>query len=304
MCPSGVDEFPPADPDTLGRGMERAAALGLPVAVHAEDPGIVGRLADEARAAGRTSMADWAASRPPEAELTAIRLALALAEQAGCALHVVHVSTAEGVDLVADARARGVDATGEACPHHLVLDEDDALRIGALAKCAPPLRSSAGRRALWERLAAGSVDLVASDHSPGPPETKLGEDMFAAWGGISGAQTALPLLLTEGPAQGVPAARAAELMGAAPAARLGLSGKGALEPGADADLALVRMGDRWTLETGDLEYRHRHSPFTGRRLTARVVRTVLRGRTVWGEGADPAAPCEGRLVTPATAVAR
>ena len=168
MCPSGVDEFPAADPDTLGRGMERAAALGLPVAVHAEDPEIVGRLAEEARAAGRTSMADWAASRPPEAELAAIRLALSLAEQAGCALHVVHVSTAEGAGLVAEARARGVDATCEACPHHLVLDEGDAARIGALAKCAPPLRSSAERRALWGRVAAGAVDLVASDHSPGP----------------------------------------------------------------------------------------------------------------------------------------
>ena len=160
MCPSGVDEFPAADPDTLGRGMERAAALGLPVAVHAEDPEIVGRLAEEARAAGRTSMAGWAASRPPEAELAAIRLALSLAEQAGCALHVVHVSTAEGAGLVAEARARGVDATCEACPHHLVLDEGDAARIGALAKCAPPLRSSAERRALWGRVAAGAVDLV------------------------------------------------------------------------------------------------------------------------------------------------
>jgi allantoinase len=304
MCPSGVDEFAAADPDTLGRGMERAAALGLPVAVHAEDPAITGRLAERARAAGRTSMADWAASRPPEAELAAIRVALALAEQAGCAVHVVHVSTAEGVDLVTEARARGVDATCEACPHHLALDEDDAVRIGALAKCAPPLRSSAARRALWERVAAGSVDLVASDHSPGPPGAKRGEDMFATWGGISGAQTALPLLLSDGPANGVGPDRAAELMGAAPAARLGLAGKGALAPGRDADIAIVRVGEPWVLEAGDLEYRHRHSPFTGRRLTARVVRTILRGRTVWGEGADPAAPGEGRLVTPAAAVAR
>jgi allantoinase len=304
MCPSGVDEFPAADPDTLGRGMERAAALGLPVAVHAEDPAITGRLAERARAAGRSSMADWAASRPPEAELAAIRAALALAEQAGCAVHVVHVSTAEGVDLVAEARARGVDATCEACPHHLALDEDDAARSGALAKCAPPLRSSAARRALWGRVAAGAVDIVASDHSPGPPELKTGEDMFATWGGISGAQTALPLLLSDGPANGVGPDRAAELMGAAPAARLGLAGKGALAPGRDADIAIVRVGEPWVLRAGDLEYRHRHSPFPGRRLTARVVRTILRGRTVWGEGADPTAPGGGLLVTPAAAVAR
>lgn len=304
MCPSGVDEFPAADPDTLGRGMERAAALGLPVAVHAEDPALTAAGAAAARARGRTGMAGWAASRPVEAELAAISLALDLAAQTGCSLHVVHVSCAAGVDLVAGARSRGVHATCEACPHHLCLDEDDAVRIGALAKCAPPLRSSAERAALWERVSAGAVDLVASDHSPGPPETKRGDDMFAVWGGISGAQTTLPLLLTEGPAHGVGADRVAELLGAAPARRLRLAGKGRLEPGADADLAIVRTGEPWTLSAGDLEYRHRHSPFTGRRLTARVVRTILRGVTVWGEGADPAAPARGRLVTPAVAVAR
>lgn len=161
MCPSGVDEFPAADPDTLGRGMERAAALGLPVAVHAEDPVLTGRLAHEARVAGRTGMRDWAASRPVEAELTAIGAALALAAETGCALHVVHVSSGEGVDLVTQARAAGVDATCEACPHHLALDEDDAVRIGALAKCAPPLRSSRERRALWRRVAAGAVQRSA-----------------------------------------------------------------------------------------------------------------------------------------------
>jgi allantoinase len=301
MCPSGVSEFPAADPDVLGRGMERAAALGLPVAVHAEDPAAVAAGAARERAAGRTGMAGWAASRPPEAELEAIALALSLAEETGCALHVVHVSTAAGADLVAAARARGVDATCEACPHHLVLDAGDAERIGVLAKCAPPLRSSAEREALWERVAGGAVDLVASDHSPGPPELKAGEDVFAAWGGISGAQTALPLLLTHAPDHGLGPERAAALMGDAPAARLRLPGKGRLEPGADADLALVRLGEPWTLRAGDLEYRHRHSPFSGARLTARVVRTILRGRTVWGEGADPGAPPAGRLVTPVPA---
>ncbi len=302
MCPSGVDEFPAADPDTLGRGMERAAALGLPVAVHAEDPGITDGLGARARAEGRCTMADWAASRPVEAELVAIGRALALAEQAGCALHVVHVSCAEGVDLVSAARGRGVDATCETCPHYLVLDEDDAVRVGALAKCAPPLRSSGQGRELWGRVAGGAVQIVASDHSPGPPDTKRGDDMFAVWGGISGAQTTLPLLLTHGSAHGVDADRVGEVLGAAPAARLGLAGKGRLAPGRDADMAIVRM-EPWTLSAADLEYRHRHSPFAGRRLGARVVTTLLRGVPVWGAGADPAAPARGRLVTPAAAAA-
>jgi allantoinase len=121
------------------------------------------------------------------------------------------------------------------------------------------------------------------------------------WGGISGAQTTVPLLLTHGPGHGLSAERAVALVTGAPAARFGLAGKGALRPGADADLAILRTGDPWELRAEDLEYRHRHSPFTGRRLTARVVRTILRGVTVYGEGA--VAEATGRLVTPARAAA-
>ena len=152
-----------ADDATLRRGMTTAARLRLPVAVHAEDPVLTARLGDRARAEGRRSMRDWVASRPVEAELAAIRVALGLAEETGCSLHVVHVSSAGGADLVAQARARGVHATCETCPHYLTLDEDDAARIGALAKCAPPLRSSAEQRALWERVRGGAIDLTSRD---------------------------------------------------------------------------------------------------------------------------------------------
>jgi allantoinase len=279
--------------------MERAAALGLPVAVHAEDPAIVGPLGAEAMAAGRRSMRDWAASRPVHAELSAVETALALARDTGCALHVVHVSSPAAVGLIAAARSQGLDVTCEACPHHLVLEDRDAEALGAVAKCAPPLRSSPERAGLWQRVVAGEVDLVASDHSPGPPEMKRGDDMFAVWGGISGAQTTLPLLLTHGPDKGLSVERIVELVTAAPAARFGLTGKGGLRPGADADMTIVRTGDPWELRAEDLEYRHRHSPFVGRRLTARVVRTIVRGVTVFGEDAEPRAT--GRLVTPAWA---
>src|SRR5919197_5831885 len=165
--------------------MQRAAALGLPVAVHAESEAITSGLAARALAAGRTGVRDYLASRPVVAELEAIATALTLAEQAGCPLHIVHVSTGRGVALVAEARARGVDASCETCPHYLVLDEDDAQRLGAIAKCAPPLRPAGEVRALWEALEDGSLPLVASDHSPAPRELKQG-NAFEAWGGISG----------------------------------------------------------------------------------------------------------------------
>jgi allantoinase len=297
MCDTGIDDFVRAGDEVLAAGMARAARLGLPVAVHAEDQDVVGPLTADAIAHGRTGMRDYLASRPARAEVAAVRTALAIAEETGCALHVVHVSCGESARLVAEARSRGVDATCEVCPHHLVLDEDDAEAIGALAKCGPPLRSAAEIEDLWAALEAGEIGSIASDHSPAPPEMKRGDDMFAVWGGIAGAQTTLALTLTHGLRRGVAAARLATWLSTAPAVRFGLGGKGRLEIGADADIVLVATDAPWTLRVEDLEYRHRVSPFAGRTLTARPVRTILRGQTIALDGRAVGEP-RGRLVSP------
>jgi len=286
MSASGVEEFPAADDLTLLEGMARAARLGLPVAVHAESEALTARLARRAVAAGRTAMRDYLASRPVVAELEAIGRALAFAAETGCALHVVHVSTGRGVALVAEARARGVDVTCETCPHYLVLDAEDAMRLGAAAKCAPPLRAAEERDGLW------GVDLVATDHSPSPATLKHGDDMFAVWGGIAGAQTLLALVYDAG----VPAPRLAQLLASTPARRFGLApAKGGLRVGADADVVLVDPAGSWTIAREDLLDRHRLSPFVRRRLRGRVVRTLLRGVTVAVDGRVVEEP-RGRVV--------
>jgi allantoinase len=297
MSASGVDEFPAADELTLYEGMARAAALGLPVAVHAESDALTAGLAARAVAEGRTTMRDYLASRPVAAETAAIAQAVALAEATGCALHIVHVSTGRGVALVAQARARGVDVTCETCPHYLALDAADAERLGALAKCAPPLRAAGDQAALWDRLLTGDVDLLGSDHSPSPAELKASDDAFAIWGGISGAQTLLAVAYDAGVAQrGLALGALVRLLAAAPADRFGLPpGKGRLEPGADADLVLLDPAATWTVDRNDLHDRHRLSPFVGRTLRGRVVRTLLRGRTVAVDGA-PAGPAAGRVL--------
>jgi allantoinase len=286
MCDSGIDDFAAVDDDTLGAGMARAAALGLPVAVHAERPA-------ELRAMAGGGWRDWVASRPVAAEVAAIGRALELAEETGCALHVVHVSSGAGVAAVAAARARGVDVTCETCPHYLVLAEDDLERLGTLAKCAPPLRPAGEVAALWEHLAAGRIDLVASDHSPSPPGLKAG-DFAAAWGGIAGVQTLLALLLDGGR---LPLSAIASLVAEAPARRLRLGGKGRIEPGCDADLVLVDPGAAEPLRREDLHDRHRANPFAGRPLRGKVVRTIARGRTVFHAGRITA-QAAGRLLTP------
>jgi allantoinase len=298
MSFGGLDDFPPVDDLTLYEGMLRAAALGLPVAVHAESDAMTAGLAARARAQGRTGVRDYLASRPVLAETEAIARAIHLAAETGCRLHVVHVSSGAGVALVADARARGVDVTCEVCLHHLVLDEDDMERLGAVAKCAPPLRPRAECEALWTAVAGGDVAMVSSDHSPSPASLKQGDDMFAVWGGIAGAQSSLELLVGEGVVGGrIDLPAVGELFAGAASRRFGLRGKGVLEPGADADLVLLDVGATRVLEAEDLRTRHAISPYVGRELRARVVRTVLRGRTVAIDGEVAGEP-SGRLLKP------
>lgn len=298
MSNSGIDDFAAVDDLTLYEGMAEAARLGRIVAVHAESDSITGALAQRAREEGRTSVRAYLESRPIIAELEAIARAITFAEATGCALHIVHVSSGRGVALVADARRRGVDVSCETCPHYLALTEDDVETLGALAKCAPPLRSPHEVEALWAHLRDGTLPMVASDHSPAPPEMKglanaddptaahTDGDFFKVWGGISGCQSTLAVLLTEG------YERRAILLEAIAAAtagfvarRFNIDGrKGQLAVGCDADFALVDLAVRAPLHATDLLYRHRHSPYVGRSWRGRVVRTVVRGTTVWRDG--------------------
>ena len=196
MCNSGIGDFESVDAKTLRAGMKRAAALDLLVAVHAESEEMTSALTGAARAAGKKEVRDYLESRPIAAELEAIRVAIDLAAETGCRLHIVHVSCGSGVALVADARSRGIDVTCETCPHYLVLTERDMEQLGAVAKCAPPLRSSDDQRQLRDRLS--DITTIGSDHSPSPPEMKQRDNFFDVWGGISGCQHLLPLLLGAG----------------------------------------------------------------------------------------------------------
>jgi allantoinase len=315
MSATGTDDFPAADDLTLYEAMATIAELGLPLLLHAESDRITAALAARARAAGHVGVQDYLDSRPAVAETEAIARALELAAVTGCPLHIVHVSTARGVQLVQAARASGQDVTCELTAHHLVLTDADAVALGAAAKCAPPLRPAAEQRALWAQLAADETLFVVSDHSPAPPALKLGDDHFALWGGIAGVQSTVELMLTEvqGAGEGgtgpdiaagadhasgrlAPAAVPRVLAGAA-ATRFGLAGKGELAPGNDADITLVEVGPARTLAREELLDRHRFSPYVGRELRARVHTTLLRGEPVYRDGGLLGQP-RGRLLRP------
>jgi allantoinase len=307
MSDSGVADFPASDGNTLREAMEVLAALPERplLAVHAESDEMTRAGAEAVRAelaaagggAGRAAtLRDWAASRPVAAETTAIAEAIGLAVETGCPLHIVHVSSGAGVALVADARRRGVDVSCEVTAHHLVLTEQEGERLGAIAKCAPPLRPAAETDSLWRALAAGEASFVVSDHSPCPEALKQG-DAFEAWGGIAGGQSTLELVVSAHGSHGLPAAALARALGGGAAARLQLTGKGSLSLGADGDLALVRIGARRMLSREDLRDRHRLSPYVGRWLSAEVVCAVLRGRVISHGRAAVGEPI-GRLLTP------
>lgn len=298
MSTTGTLDFRPADDLTLYEGMRRAAGLGLPVLVHAENKEITDTLYIRAVSTLSTTMRDYLDSRPVVAELEAINRAILFAEETGCSLHVVHVSTGRGVALVAAARARGVDVTCETCAHYLTLTDEDAEALGAVAKCAPPLRPREDLEDLWEQISAGNAAFVTSDHSPCPPEVKAGKDLFRAWGGIMGCQSTLNVMLDEGHhKRGLPLAQVAALTSGNVAERFGFPQKGRLEVGADADLALVDHGASFTLREEDLLYRHKTSPFVGRMFRGSVVRTLVRGKTVFREGKVVWEPV-GRFIKP------
>jgi allantoinase len=298
MSNSGLEEFGAADDLTLFEGMREAARLGLPMAVHAESDAITGALSKRMLDAGRNSIRDFLDSRPVVAELEAISRAIVLAEETGCALHVVHISSGRGVALAAEAKARGVNVSIETCPHYLAFTEDDLERLGAVLKCTPPVRDTLEFDRLWDEVLTGRVDIVGSDHSPAPPSMKTDSDFFRIWGGISGVQSSLNVLLSEGHhGRGLALEAVARMLSGNPARRFGLASKGALEVGFDADMALVALNETWTLQTEHLEYRHQQSPYLHRKFTGRVRRTILRGRSIWQNGAHSEMP-SGQLVRP------
>jgi allantoinase len=294
LCPSGVDEFPHLRDADLVPALRAAKDAGLLVAAHCEDEAT---LADAASRAHGRELSAWLDSRPIAAEVQAIERFAAAVRGTGVRGHVVHVSSDEGLEAVDRARSAGADLSAETCPHYLGFAGADFAQ-GPLLKCAPPIRDD--NAALWARVLAGRVGYIASDHSPCTAELKTRgkDDVFKAWGGISGLQSTLPLMLTEGVhKRGMSLDLLAQLLATRPATRLGLwPRKGEIRSGGSADFALVDLDREWTLTNEVLETRSGLSPYVGRRFRGAVVRTIVRGRTVFVDGKVTGSPGDGWFV--------
>ena len=274
MCPSGIDEFPACDEDTLRAGMARIAELDSILLVHAESPAAL----VNPRGSGA---ADFIRSRPPKAELDAIGQAIHLARDTGCRLHVVHVSTVQGMTLIREAQLHGVDVSGETCPHYLLYDEEDLARLGGVGKCAPPFRSAGNRDDLLSMVAAGEVEIVVSDHSPSTFDLKEGHDFTTIWGGISGCQSTRQLLLAQ---DRLELPTVASITSSNIARRFRLANKGDIAPGFDADLWIADLAHVDVVRREDLLYRNPFSAHEGQKICGRTIETLVRGEKAGARG--------------------
>ncbi|WP_460999367.1 allantoinase AllB [Streptomonospora sediminis] len=275
LSPSGVAEFGHLSPAELETAGSAIAAFGGLLIVHAEDPDV---LSDAPACSGR-DYAEFLASRPPTAENEAIARVIDVARRTGVRAHILHLSSAAALPLIAQARSAGVPLTVETCPHYLTLAAETIPAGATRFKCCPPIRDSANRDLLWRALRDGLVDCVVSDHSPSTPELKdIGTgDFGTAWGGVSGLQVGLAAMWTEARRRGVPLAEVVRWMSAAPARIAGVAGKGTIAAGNDADLVVFAPEEGFRVRAAELGHRHPVSAYDGAELVGRVRRTFLRG---------------------------
>jgi allantoinase len=283
----GIEGFTMVNEAQLRRALPEIAATGLPLLVHAELSGPVEAAAATLADADWTKYSTYLASRPDEAEISAIRLMIDLCREFKCPIHIVHLSTAKALAMLGNARSEGLPITVETCPHYLHFSSERIQDAATLFKCAPPIRGEVNRQCLWEGLLTGVIDLIASDHSPCPPAMKrLDSGNFQqAWGGVAGLSVSLPVIWTELRKHDLPLSYVARWMSEAPAKLAGLSNrKGRIAAGLDADLIVFDPEASFTLTEDQLHFRHSISPYLGEQLWGRTKHTFVRGNEVFSKG--------------------
>ena len=289
LLDSGVPEFPPLDGEQFRAAMAETARLGALLIVHAEDAAVI----DDAPSPDGRAYAAFLRSRPHDAEDRAIATVIHAAKASGGRAHVLHLSSADALPELRAARAAGLDLTVETCPHYLAVDAEHIPDGATEFKCCPPIRGAANQDLLWSALAAGDIDLIVTDHSPCTAQLKRFDtgDYAAAWGGIASVQVGLPVVWTAAQARGYDLTQVVQWMATGPADRVGLTHKGRIEVGADADLSVFDPHAQFVVDPAHLLHKNPVCAYTGRELTGVVRETWLRGRRV-----DPGGEPHGELL--------
>jgi dihydroorotase len=260
---------------------EVVAPTGKRISLHAETNSIMERREARLRAAGRTEPIAHLAARPAVVAVEAVERAATLAEWTGARIHVLHISSAAELRPLAEAKARGVEITGETCPQYLLLDETDYDKFGGIVRVNPPVREKPNQQPIWDALMDGTIDMIATDHAPHAPEEKTRPDIWTVDCGFPGVETQMPLMLTE-----IAKGRATindyvRWSAESPAKIWGLyPRKGTLTVGSDADIAIVDLARPWTVDDAKIQSTSKISPWHGREATALPIHTIVRGRFV------------------------
>jgi len=289
----GIDGFTMVNERELRVVLPHLARTGLPLLVHAELPGPVDAATRRLAGADWSKYTTYLQSRPDEAELSAIQLMISLCREYHFRLHIVHLATSQALDMLRAAKSEGLPVSVETCPHYLHFSSDKIPDGQTLFKCAPPVRSQENREKLWQGLQEGVIDLVATDHSPCPPEMKrIDERNFrSAWGGISSLSLALPVMWSEASGRGFTLMDIARWMAEGPARLAGSEPqKGRIAKNFDADFVVFEPEAEFTATEDRLFYRHRVSPYLGEKLCGVVKATYLRGECVFADGKFPGEP--------------
>jgi len=297
---SGMQTYPRLDTRQMVMLFEAAREFNMLVAVHAEDYFLATYYTEKIMREGRSDPLAYKDGRTYDAEPLAISTVLALARREQTRVHIVHVSTSAGVDLIRQAKGQGIDATAETCPHYLLLNREDFVRLGSLAKCTPPLRESYDNEVLWAGVLDGTIDYVATDHAAGIyPREKVTDSIWNAYAGMPGVQLRVPLIYHEAcVVRGLTLYRLGEILSTNPAKRLGLfPRKGVLAVGSDADFACIDLNAGVTVHAQDLYAKNKYTPFEGRELRGSVRQTFVRGNQVYdASGKFPGGAGYGRFV--------
>jgi len=289
----GID---PDDDEQILQSFKKAASLGVPVLIHAEDKKFLDFRSEELKREGRTDVKAFVEAHSIRSEVNAVKRAVHLARISGALIHICHVSAGQSVEIISSAKNSEVRVTCEVTPHHLFLSSRRLCSLGTIALTNPPLRSRSDQEILWSSLKSGVIDIIASDHAPHALDEKMGDSAWEIAPGFPGLETIVPLMLTQINEGRLSLSRFVQISSKRPAEIFRIEGRGVLKEGSFADFVVIDMKREWKVDSSKFHSKAKFSPFDGWRVRGKVTKTFVNGRLIMDEGEIVGKPGEGKIL--------